>query len=375
MARGKGEGTFYKRADGTWCGQVDFGRDPGTGKRIRKTVYGRTKKEAREKSKELKGAINSKRYTLEQWMLEWLEVYKKPKLKETTYESYKFIIKTYINKNIGKLELKNIKPVDLLKFLNKLVDQGLTRSVKYSKSLLGSALKQAYRNGLININPVDLIDMPRIKKPKKDKLKVLSKEQQSIFEKALKGEVLELLFMTALYTGMRRGELLGLKWDHIDWVNDTITVCDTVVFAYGKKIEQIGETKTDSGQRVIPLPANLKNQLKAYRKLQAQRILRLGSAYNNKGYVFASKVGTALEDRTVRRALNRITEKANLPHFTPHTLRHTYGTRMMEAGVPAPVTRDLMGHSDIRVTLQIYTHTTDNSKAEAMKKMLELMGK
>lgn len=149
-----------------------------------------------------------------------------------------------------------------------------------------------------------------------------------------------------------------------------IKVVYTVVFSDDGMIEQKDETKTESGKREIPLVDKLLFHLKKHKLEQSKLKLKSGLFYEDNDYVFATYSGKPYHERNIRRALNRIIKKAGLDHFTPHTLRHTFGTRMTEAGVQPTVIIDSMGHSDIKITLQIYTHATNDSKEHAMEKMM-----
>ena len=185
-----------------------------------------------------------------------------------------------------------------------------------------------------------------------------------------------MLFTTALGTGLRIGEILGLKWSDIDFKANELHVNRSIqrvaiyendeVVGY-EVIEQTPKTKNSI--RTIPVPNNIINKLKAYKKSQLENILLLGEAYNNRNYIFCDKLGNPIEDKRPGRNLKTILKELNIEPMKFHALRHTYATRLFEANIPPKTVQHLMGHADIETTMNIYTHVMKEQKLEAIEKL------
>lgn len=222
-----------------------------------------------------------------------------------------------------------------------------------------------------------LVTLPKIDNDKE--IKVLTHEEQTKFLAAIKGHELELLFIVALGTGLRLGELLGLKWCDIDFKNNELTVnrsIQRVPIYEGDKIvryEVIEQTpKTKNSSRTISVPVNIINKLKKYKKEQNQLILYAGEAYTNNNYVLCNKLGNIIDDKKPGRNLKSILKKLDIEPMKFHALRHTYATRLFEAGVAPKTVQHLMGHADIQTTMNIYTHVMKGEKIEAVDKINNL---
>lgn len=367
--RSNGEGSIYKRANGTWIGTITFGRnDDGTLKR--KSFSGSTKNELLTKINEFRSTLINNTYlepskvTVKKWLSDWLENYKSIKLKPTTYDCYEMFINKTICPVIGDILLQELKPETVQNFYNKIYNKGNSLSsatVKKIHIILKSALNQAVTNGLIIKNPANKPELPVAKK--KD-IKVFTLDEQKAFEKYAIEYRLYPAFITNLDTGLRMGELLALTWDDIDLEKKQLYVNKNVVMAVDrtqsdthKSIIPQDSTKTENSNRVIPLTKRVLSMLKEL-KLKQQTVSNI---------VFCNQKGGYMLPRNYERTFQKIIKKANIETCNVHTLRHSFATRLFENNVAAKTVSELLGHSSVAVTLNIYTHVLPNKKTEAVE--------
>lgn len=381
--RANGEGSINKYiVNGVqkgWRASISAGRDDN-GKLIRKQFYGKTQKEVKEKLEDFKkqlslGALpTDDKITLEQWYYTWLFDYRIKDLKPKSFEKYEGIYRNYIkDTSLGRIKLKDLRATHIQQYYNKLTDiNGKPAStIRGLNTRLKPCLSEAEKQGYIQKNYCKMVTLPKDNSTKE--IKVLTSEQQNRFITAIKGHNLEVLFLVALGTGLRIGELLGLKWSDIDFTTNNLTVNRTITRAKnpitGKYeiLEQLPKTK--NSLRTVPIPTNIISRLKDHRLEQNKHRLKLGEAYFNNDYVFANDLGYVLDDKRPGRNLNSILKKLGIEPMKFHALRHTYATRLFEANVPPKTVQVLMGHSDISITLDIYTHVMEDTKLEAVEKL------
>lgn len=385
--RANGEGTILPyKVNGVqkgWRTSIMVGFKPN-GKPDRKQFYGKTQKEVKEKLEEYKrkismGILNEEKIILQDWFYTWLFDYRKQDLKPKSFDRYYGIYKNYVNNTtLGKIKLCDLRTTHLQRHYNNLLNQGVTpTTIKQLNTNLKTCLGEAERQGYILKNWCKLVTLPKIEDNKE--IKVLTKEEQTKFLAAIKGHELELLFIVALGTGLRLGELLGLKWCDIDFKNNELTVQRSIqrvpIFEGDKivKYEVIEQTpKTKNSSRTISVPVNIINKLKKYKKEQNQLILYAGEAYTNNNYVLCNKLGNIIDEKKPGRNLKSILKKLDIEPMKFHALRHTYATRLFEAGVPPKTVQHLMGHADIQTTMNIYTHVMKGEKMEVVDKINNL---
>lgn len=387
--RANGEGSINKYivngVNKGWRASISVGRDEN-GKLIRKQFYGKTQKEVKEKLEEYKkqlslGALpNDDKLTLEQWYYTWLFDYRIKDLKPKSFEKYEGIYRNYIkDTQLGRLKLKDLRATHLQKYYNDLMDNNKkpTSTIKSLNTRLKPCLAEAEKQGYIQKNYCKLVTLPKDNTTRE--IKVLTPEQQKIFISALVGHELEMLFLTALSTGLRLGEILGLKWSDIDFNTGTLTVNRTLQRVTeidrngnrkSKVIEQLPKTKNSI--RTIPIPKNILVKLKDHKVQQSKNKLQIGELYSNNDYVFCDKLGYPLDDKRPNRNLKSILTKLGIEPLKFHGLRHTYATRLFEANVPPKTVQVLMGHYDISITMDIYTHVMEDTKLEAVDKLNEI---
>ena len=375
------DGFIRQRPNGLWEARYTAGYDLN-GKQVQKSIYAPDERTAKRRLRQAMaevemGQTNYGTGTLGEWLDAWMKDYKFRALEPITYTQYTRIIDTIIKPAIGHKKLSSIKTPDIQKFINSLQRDGIrqdngaggysTAYIQKIRNMLHDAFDQAATNGMIVRNPVSGVEMPKQTKPQ---IRVLSHDEQERFIKALDGFELRPMFMLALCTGMRRGELLGLTWDCVDFRNKTITVRQSATRykdpVTGQAVHTLKEPKTWTSYRKIPMVDNIIPILKNH--MQSQRVHMIDPKWNPNDLVFCSSKGTIIEANTVNRYLNQIIKRAELEKFSMHALRHTFATRMMEAGVPAKVVQEMLGHKDVALTLNTYTHVTlDTAHREIAK--------
>lgn len=378
--RGQNEGSIRQRKDGIWEARYTIGRD-SQGKQLRKSIYGKSRSEVAKKLTKALNDLNSGVYvepskiTVASWLDTWLEEYKKPTVKPKTYESYEVLVRKHIKPSIGSILLKDLRAEQVQKLYNEKAKEYSPRQAEVIHVVLHSALEQAIKNDLIIKNVTNATTRP--KKAKKEP-RVLTPEEQESLIKAMKGDRLEAAFILALFTGLRRGEILGLKWKDINFKDKTLrvmrTLCrvkdyDTSDVAKSKTKLEFNTPKTDKSKRIVPLLDGVIAALKAHKKKQAAEKLRLGEGYRDQDLVFCNEFGDPLDPRRLKESLDAIVEKAGLKKVNIHALRHTFATRGLENGIELKVMQELLGHSTITMTADIYSHVLPEKKREAINKL------
>ena len=386
MARGNGEGTIYKRNDGYWIGQITVGVDPKTGKRKRKTFSGKTRKEVADQMTEIKHDLLKGNYTepsnikVAEWLNEWIEG-RKHSLAYSTYRNYKGKIKNHLIPSIGEMKISDLTSRQIQRLLKDKLEDGRvdgkgglsTRSVKYIYQTLHAALEQAVKERIVSHNVCEAVEVP--KKQEEKKLHTWNKDQINKFLTTAKdmGRFYEVFYL-ALNTGMRKGELLGLKWEDVSIENKRINVTRQLVS--GEEGLEFKKVKTNSGNRVIPLTNKVVAFLKKLKIQQKENKLALGEAYHDSDLVLCRENGKNIYPRALTRDYDPIIEKAGIPRIRFHDLRHTFATQFLEAGGNIKILQQILGHSSISVTMDTYSHVTDdmlNMAAEKMETMFDVV--
>jgi len=329
--RGNGEGTISKRKNGTWCAVATVGRKPD-GKLKRKYFYGRTRQEVADKLTKALGDLRQGTFiddtsiTIEKWFKTWLEEYKQPKLRPTTFESYRIMVDHHIIPAVGHTRLKDLRPEHLQHLYNEKLKTGLSsRTVRYIHTVIHAALKQALKNQLVYRNVSEATELPA---DNKKEARALTAEEMDKFLNILEGNRLKAAFVTLLGSGLRRGELLALKWKNIDLKEGVIHVKENLTWLPKKGIV-FQSPKTEKSKRSVPLPDNVLIELKKHKKAQAAEKLSAGEGYQDSGMVFCTEVGTPIIPRNFERKYKALLKKAGLTGIKLHSLRHTYATRLL----------------------------------------------
>jgi integrase len=374
--RGHGEGTITKRRDGSWMAQVSIGFDPDTGKPKRLTKYFKTRQEAAAWLAEVQTArrtgqfVEPDKITVGEWVLRYLQTYVKPKVQPTSYANYKIVAEKHIIPALGSIPLQKLRLHAVQEFYNKAAERLSPWRIARIHHVLNGALKQAVRERLIPTNPAEYTTRPPIKRKE---MTVLSGEEVNRYLEAAKGHRLYAAFLLELSTGLRRGELLALKWEDVNFTEGTLTVkrsLSRVLYAdEGYSRLEFTETKTEAGKRTIPLLPEVVQELKRHKARQNEERLFFGAAYEDYGLVFCTENGKPVDPRNFYRLHTIILKRAGLKHVRLHDLRHTFATLLLQAGENPENLRDLLGHTKTSTTLDLYCHSTMEGKKKAIERL------
>lgn len=375
--RANGEGNLRKRKDGRWEGRYTAGRDPETGKAIYKNVLGKTQAEAKAKLKqaieEAKGldATKAGQYTVGQWMDVWFEHYAKVKVRPSSHQTYRGYIENHIKPNIGTIPLEKLTTLDLQKLYKELLTRGRVdrveakgqpkglsaKTVRNLHQIISSAMTLAKEQKLISTSPAEGCALPKLEHRE---MKTLPAEQlQSFLREARESGVFELYYLE-LATGVRRGELLGLKWEDIDLERGDLRVRRQIARIDGEVVE--APLKTKNAYRTLPLAADTIGVLKEQKK-------KVGGSL----WVFPSPTGGPISPDSVLHMLHRVLKRAGLPRVRFHDLRHTFATLALQNGVDVKTVSGMLGHFSAGFTLDTYAHVTTESQRQAAKTMGDLL--
>ncbi len=369
------KGSIEKRGN-SWRLSVYLGKDPVTGKerRIRKTVRG-SKKDAQKELRDLLYSIDNGTFvqptkmTVEQYLEQWLKMHK-PNIEPTTHDWYVMVCRKHIAPHLGQIQLQKLTPLAIQKFYaHKLVAGRLDgkgkalspNTVRHIHSVLRKALNVAVKLQLIPRNPCDAVEPP---KAVKKEASYWTPEEAAKFLKAIKGDRLYALFYTALATGLRRGELLGLQWKDIDFHNKSLTVRRVIVRR--SKGTVIKKPKTEKSRATISLSSGAVEVLKKHKAQQAQERLAMGDQYHKTDFVFTTFEGKPLEPTYISGDyFRKLIEKAKVKRINFHALRHTHATILASQGVPLKVVSERLRHSSVAITGDIYSHVFTEMDREA----------
>ncbi|MBK0075562.1 site-specific integrase [Bacillus sp. S56] len=305
-------------------------------------------------------------YLLNQWLED-----KQTKVKKQTLQTYRWLVEKHIIPAIGNMELTQLTPMAIQKLYNQLTKGKVLSDENIQKvhTLINDSLKKAERWGLISKNPASLVDRP---KAEKKEIKVWDvKEVQTFLKHAQSHSRYYIAFLLALTTGMRQGEILGLRWRDVDFETGCIRITQTLS-SDGKEI--LPYTKTKSGSRTVDLPEETIIQLKKHRKLIESEKLEAGSeVYNNWDLVVCTELGTPTNKSNIRRSFNSIIKKAKIPKIRFHDMRHTHATLLLLQGVNPKIVSERLGHADVRITLDTYSHLLPSMQKDTAIKFGEML--
>lgn len=379
-----GDGSVWQRKDGRWEGSFSAGIDEETGKRIRKNVLAKTEVECVQKLKkamkayrkehkieEKRKITESNEMTLGSWMEKWYTIYCRPGIRESTAATYEACIYTHIIPKIGGWKLEEITTGKLDKYIAELLTNGKVRDdgenkglsnevVRKIHALIQKALDRAVLDGRIQGNPAK-----NCKTPSKhnQKVEILTKEEMKrLLIQAKQDDCFELLLLD-ITTGLRRGELLGLKWEDINFDTNELRVQREAVLIKGKLA--ITALKSKASYRTLLLPSNIAGMLQNYKT-------RVDSEW-----VFPSPIKENLprDPSAVRKKLANVLERANCKHIRFHALRHTFATMALQYGLDIKTLSSTIGHSSVELTIDTYSHVTDNMRYAAADKIDTTIGR
>jgi len=354
--RGPNEGTIFKRADGRWCAQPSLGYV--NGKRHRPTIYGQSYAEVRDKlARVLANAQQgimpaNKRITVTAFLDQWLEDSVKPSRAPRTYASYAETVRLHLVPALGRIMLDKLTPQDVQRMMRAGERAGLAaRTVSYHRTVLRIALGQAVKWGMIGRNVAALVAPP---KAVRYEGRTLTPDEAKQLLKTVGGDRLEALYAVALAVGLRQGEALGLRWQDIDLEGRTLTVRNQMQRINGKLT--LTEPKTAHSRRTVALPSVVVAALHRHCERQAEERAWAGSRWQESGLVFTTAIGTPLNQPNLRRAFCALLDRAGLPMIRFHDLRHSAASLLLAQGASPRVIMETLGHANIGITMNLYTH-------------------
>jgi integrase len=337
----------------------------GLGKR--KWVYGKTRDEV---SRRLTDALKATQdgvpipgdiETVEGFLTRWLADTVPNRVRPVTLASYTGLIRLHVLPTLGHVRLARLTPGQVQSLLNKKASGLSPRSVEYLRSVLRQALNHAVRWGLVTRNVAALTDRPR---PVHREVRPLNAEQAQHFLAHVRGDRLEALYVLALTTGMRQGELLGLRWEDVDLAHGFLHVRRSLARIGGEFL--LSQPKTGGSVRKLgPLPATLTETLRAHRARQTVEQLA-APTWNEWGLVFTTPTGSPLHSKSVTGAFQAHVAAAGLPRQRFHDLRHGCASLLMAQGVHPRVVMEVLGHSTISTTMNVYSHVAEGGQRDAL---------
>ena len=367
--RPSGDGLVRKRADGRWEGRIVVGHKED-GKPIYRSVFAEKQSDLMPKLHELKDQYagveltEDSSITLGEWLGRWLEEYKKPTLRPSTFAGYSKDIANHILPYLGSKRLTQLKTADIQKHYNRLLESGRMKdngqgkgqsnaTVRGIHMVLREALDSAVREGLIPKNPADGTSPPKIYRNEK---RGLTKDQLETFMKLIEGdEEWYDFFYTEIITGMRQGEICGLRWEDFDREKRTLRVARSVDFVNKELV--VGETKTEDGKRTIYLPDSLWHILADRHKQTA--------LFSEWIFPNLLKPEWPLNPSRAYRQLKKLLEIGGLPGIRFHDLRHTFTSHAANSGIAPKTLSEIVGHSKASFTLDHYAHVTSDMQKNA----------
>ncbi len=357
-------GHLTKRGD-SWTAVVDLPPDPATGKRRQKRVTARTKRELEQQVAALiqagqAGFIDAGKLTVRDYFERWLET-TAPTLRAVTVRRYRDVARLHIVGVIGNTPLTKLTAADVQRLYADRLKRLSPTTVRYVHAVLHHALDDAVKWGLLVRNVADAVEPP---KKARTEMQVWNAEQVGRVLRAAADDPLEALWRLAIYTGMRRGELLALKWSDLDLDAGALSVQRSLGRGRTSRLEE-GEPKSRSGRRRIALSPSVVESLKRHRVRQLEHRLAVGDAYEDRGYLFANETGAHIHPNTLYRRFQDLTKRAGVPTIRFHDLRHTSATLLLAQGVHGKIVQERLGHANIAMTLDLYSHVTADMQRHA----------
>jgi integrase len=373
--RGSGEGTIYRTKDGRWRGEISLGYSP-EGKPLRKIIYGKNQAEVIEEfdrlgKKQSNGVkVRTSKQTVADYLKSWLEDSVKLTNRAQTYRSYEWIVRVHLIPGLGKSTLEKLNPQVLQAFIKSCSKSGLSpATVKHINATLRAALSQAEDWELVDRNVAKLVKLPRAQKYRPT---VLSPEQAKAFLLFSANHPQEALFSVALSLGLRRGEIIGLRWQDVDFTVGSLRVTHSLERVKGKGL-QLGDPKSAKAQRVLRLPLVCVQALT--RQKEKQRVARewCGAGWKEAGFVFTTSVGTPMQPEMLTREFKAAIAAAGLPDMRLHDLRHSCATLLLAQGVHPKLVQETLGHSTYQLTMDTYSHMIPQLRNEVADRMDQIL--
>ncbi|USK82622.1 site-specific integrase [Peribacillus frigoritolerans] len=364
---------------GKWDFIFNSGIDPMTGKRkqIRRRGF-ESKRHAHDEMTKLRAELleddflDLTKITYESYMEEWFQE-RKNTLQKTTFEIHSIYYRNLIKPKLGQLKVQQIVPIQIQKFINELVNETSysAHTIHLIFRIVSASLKKAKVLKLIKHNPADGITLPKIKK-REMSIWSLKQVNQFISESININRLTRCYigFLISIYTGMRQGEILGLRWKDVDFETHTIFVRQTLT----QNAEIKSGAKNEASVRSIHIPSKLVDELRSYRKQVLQEKLTHGQNYHDNDLVVCTRDGKPMIPRNFRKEFYNLIERVGLPKIRFHDLRHTHATILIQQNINVKLISERLGHSDIETTLNTYSHVLPDMQKSVSDKLDKIIG-
>lgn len=382
MKRSNGEGTIFKRNDGRWCAAYyDNSEFPK-----RHFVYGKTQAEVKAKLKEkrentdLLGVENKGKYTLQEWVEFFLLNYKKNEIKQTTLGTYMETYEKHIkDSKIGGILLNKLTSNHMQIYYNQKREVGYNaKTIKHIHTIINSSLEKAVQLKFIHANVNKAVSLP--KKQIYEAQVLSSEEVKKILDTAKADELYPIIIFT-IYTGLRKGEVMALKWKNIDFEKREVTIEGSLCRVPGERdahgtrhyAYEIMEPKTQKSKRTIPLLDIAVEALLLQKERQEQIKERNKVLYVDEDFVFARYDGRYLNQRAFMDDYHAFLKRYKVSDVRFHDLRHTFASLLLDAGESPKIIQELLGHSTITTTMDIYAHVTKQGKLKTVERLNDIL--
>ncbi len=362
-------GHIVKRGKNSWTVVVDLGRDPTTGER--KQLWRSVKGTKRDAEAFLVGLLHERdtgidiqpgRITLSKFLERWLKDYARVNTAPKTFIRYEEIARLHLVPSLGSIRLIKLRPPHIQQAYSKLLGKGLSsRTVLHCHRVLREALQHAVQWQLLARNPADAVQPPR---PERSEVRALEAEEARQLLQAVARTRYDALVHLAVTSGMRKGELLGLRWSDVDLDAGVLHVQQTCQWLPHQGFV-FRQPKTQLSRRAVALSPEAVRRLHQHRQRQLEERLAVGSAYQDNGLVFTTPLGAPIDPSNFRRAWERIVREAGLGHVRFHDLRHTHATLLLQQGVHPKIVSERLGHAGVAITMDTYSHVLPSLQAKA----------
>lgn len=377
--RVKGEGTIRKKGNG-YEGRITV---EVNGVRKQVSVYDKSQRVVVEKMQELRKKrddnyyIENKNITLEEWLKEWMRVYKKPYISPRTYQGYVEKSKTILE-HLGNMQLQKIELYHLQKFISDLRNEGKSpKSLRHYYSILKMCFDDAIMCRHISLNPTRNLKLPSMRRKE---LNIMTKEEQLVFEGFMKKYRMGTAYIVLVNTGLRAGELSGLTWKDVDFENKALYVRRGMqkITTYDddfnkiKRERKVTDVKTENSYRVVPMLDKVVRILQEYKKkvqTEQEELAELGEGFKEDDFIFKTKYNHPITSEYLRKTCQGICKSNNFRKVGIHELRHTFATRSIEAGIDLRVLQEILGHASYSTTADIYVHILGQVKLSQMNRL------
>lgn len=368
---------FSRRSARYWAMFWWTGYDPKTGKLIRKSVYGKTQKEVRQKLSQIATEMDNGTFAepskmkVTQWLDEWLTSYAM-NIKPATRSAYEEHIRVHIKPALGEFPLKQLSTRDIQQLYTSLLKERelSPKTVHNIHGVLHRTLEQAKLLGYLKVNPADAAVPPRVEKKQ---IEAMDVEDIGKFLTAIQGSKYEYPLFVAVFTGLRQGELLGLTWDCVDFENGLLLINKQHNRVKGDTEFRFASLKNDKA-RVLTAADEVMEVLKLQKERQTSWAAALGDGWSNPDHlVFTTEFGRYINNKILYQNFKRIMGKLGKPDLRFHDLRHTYAVNSLRAGDDIKTVQENLGHATASFTLATYAHATPGMKRESAKRMTEFI--